>query len=110
MKAEAFYRLALRYRRERRFEDAAAIWHQVLELTEPRGVRRIAGLAALRQFAAEALAIHHEHRERDFEGARELALFALSEADGRRIDGVRHRLARLDRKIAKKINAQPLFS
>ena len=110
VKGEALYRLALRYRRERRFEEAAAAWRQVIELTEPRGVRRIAGLAPLRQFAAEALAIHHEHRERDLEGARELALFALSEADGRRIDGVRHRLARLDRKIAKKTDAQLFFN
>jgi uncharacterized protein YprB with RNaseH-like and TPR domain len=110
VKGEALYRLALRCRRERRFEEAAAIWRQVIELTEPRGIRRIAGLAALRRFAAEALAIHHEHRERDLEGARELALFALSEADGQRIDGVRHRIARLDRKIAKKIDAQLFFS
>jgi uncharacterized protein YprB with RNaseH-like and TPR domain len=110
VKGEALYRLALRCRRERRFEEAAAIWRQVIELTEPRGIRRIAGLAALRRFAAEALAIHHEHRERDLEGARELALFALSEADGQRIDGMRHRLARLDRKIAKKTDAQLFFS
>jgi uncharacterized protein YprB with RNaseH-like and TPR domain len=110
VKGEALYRLALRCRRERRFEEAAAIWRQVLELTEPRAIRRIAGLAALRRFAAEALAIHHEHRERDPEGARELALFALSEADGQRIDGMRHRLARLDRKIAKKTDAQLFFS
>jgi hypothetical protein len=74
----------------------------VIELTEPRAVRRISGLAELRQFAAEALAIHQEHREQDLTSARELALFALEEADGRRADGVRHRLARLDRKIARR--------
>jgi hypothetical protein len=41
-----------------------------------------------------------------------LALFALeeAEADGRLADGVRHRLARLDRKIAKKTDAQLLWS
>ena len=37
---------------------------------------------AMRQFAAEALAIHHEHRVRNFGAARELALFALEEASG----------------------------
>ena len=111
VKAEALYRLALRYRRERRFPEAAAIWREVIELTEPRAVRRIGGLDALRQFAAEALAIHHEHRERDLTSARELALFALEESEtpGPRADGMRHRLARLDRKIAKKTDAQ-LFS
>jgi uncharacterized protein YprB with RNaseH-like and TPR domain len=109
VKGEALYRLALRHRRERRFREAAGIWRQVLELTEPRGVRRLAGLAELRQVAAEALAIHHEHRDRDLESAREIALFALEEAGGRRADGVRHRLARIHRKIAKKTDAQ-LFS
>ena len=112
VKAEALYRLALRNRRERRFAEAAAIWREVIELTEPRAVRRIGGLDALRQFAAEALAIHHEHRERDLTSARELALFALeeSETSGPRADGMRHRLARLDRKIAKKTDAQLFLS
>ena len=66
--------------------------------------------AALREFAVEALAIHQEHRERDLTAARELALFALDEGvDGRRADSYRHRLARLDRKLARKENPQ-LFS
>ena len=112
IKAEALYRLALWHRRERRFAEAAAIWREVLDLTDPRGVRRMMGMRALRRFAAEALAIHHEHRDRDFNSARELALFALeeAEADGRVADGVRHRLARLDRKIAKKTDAQLFWS
>jgi hypothetical protein len=70
-------------------------------------------LAELRQFAVEALAIHHEHRARDLDTARELALFALQEAEdepGRTVDGIRHRLARIDRKLARKKDAQPLFS
>jgi uncharacterized protein YprB with RNaseH-like and TPR domain len=112
IRAEALYRLALWHRRERRFSDAAAIWRDVLELTEPRGVRRMIGMRALRRFAAEALAVHHEHRDRDLDSARELALFALEEAEagGRVADGVRHRLARLDRKIAKKTDAQLFWS
>ena len=110
VRAEALYRLALWHRRERRFIEAAAIWREVLDLTEPKGIRRIVGMRALRQFAAEALAIHHEHRDRDLDCARELALFALEDADGRRADGMRHRLARLERKIAKKTDAQLLWS
>ena len=47
-----------------------------------RSARRNATLVALRQFAVEALAIHHEHRERDLKTARELALFALNERRG----------------------------
>jgi hypothetical protein len=60
----------------------------------------------LRQFALEALAIHQEHRERDLDAARELALFALTEQETTgRVDGLRHRLARLDRKLARKQKA-----
>ena len=108
-RAEALYRLGVRFRRDRRFSEAAAIWRDVLALTEPRSTRRRAGMAELRQFAIEALAIHHEHRARDLDTARELAMFALEEAAPARADGIRHRLARIDRKLARKQNAQ-LFS
>lgn len=103
VKGEALYRLGLRLRRERRFGEAASSWRALIELTEPRGIRRVARLADLRQFATEALAIHHEHRERDLDGARELALFALQESAGARADGMRHRLARIDRKISDRL-------
>jgi uncharacterized protein YprB with RNaseH-like and TPR domain len=106
VRGEALYRLALRCRRDRRFEEAAARWREVLALTEPRAVRRRGALGELRQCAVEALAIHHEHRERDLMSARELALFALQEGDASRADAVRHRLARLERKIARRTNAQ----
>jgi len=106
VRAEALYRLALSHRRARRFGEAAAIWREILDLTEPKGVQRMTGMRPLRRFAAEALAIHHEHRDRDLDSARELAMFALQDSDGRRADDVRHRLARLDRKIAKKTDAQ----
>ena len=82
VKAEALYRLGLRCRRERKFGEAAAIWREVVALTETRSARRNATLVALRQFAVEALAIHHEHRDRDLKTARELALFALNERRG----------------------------
>jgi hypothetical protein len=68
--------------------------------------RRDQALESLRQFAIEALAIHQEHRARNLHAARELALFALEETAGRRAEGLRHRLARLDRKLSKSQNAQ----
>jgi uncharacterized protein len=106
-RAEALYRLGLRCRRDTRFVDAAQHWRELVGLTEAPEHRRERTLAALRAFAIEALAIHHEHRERDLTAARELALFALEE-DGMasHADGMRHRLARLDRKLSKKQNAQ----
>ena len=99
VRAEAIYRLGLRLRRERRYADAAECWRWLLEMKDSRYGRRSTLLGPLRQYAAEALAIHHEHRERDYEGARELTLQLLDESDE---DATRHRLARLDRKLAKK--------
>ena len=99
VRAEAIYRLGLRLRRERRYADAAECWRRLLEVKDSRYGRRSTLLGPLRQYAAEALAIHHEHRERDYEGARELTLQLLDESDE---DATRHRLARLDRKLAKK--------
>jgi uncharacterized protein len=107
VRGEGLYRLGLKCRRERRFADAADAWRAILAMTETRASRRWPQATTLRQFAVEALAIHHEHRDRDLQTARELALFGLEEGPGaRRADGYRHRLARLDRKIAKKENAQ----
>jgi uncharacterized protein YprB with RNaseH-like and TPR domain len=109
-KTEALYRLSLRYRRSKRYDEAASCWQSIVALTSSRSARRNRIAAALREFAVEALAIHHEHREQDLTAARELALFALEEGvDSRRVDSYRHRLARLDRKLARKENAQ-LFS
>ena len=102
VRGEALYRLGLRLRRDRRFTEAAEIWQEVLGLTGAGSRKPV--IVQLRQFAAEALAIHREHRERDFDAARELALFALHDeppAPGR-VQGLRHRLARLDRKIARR--------
>jgi uncharacterized protein len=109
VKGEALYRLGIRYRRTRRFEQAASIWRRIVELTEPRGVRRRGSNAALRQFAVEALAIHHEHRDRDYRAARELALFALAEGhetNERGVSSFRHRVARLDRKLEREDRAR----
>jgi hypothetical protein len=107
IRADALYRLGVRLRRDRRFDEAASTWRQLMELTGPRAMGR-GLLGTLRQVAAEALAIHHEHRAKDLIGARELALVVLEESGDRR-DQVHHRLARLDRKLAKKNDAQLFF-
>jgi hypothetical protein len=100
VRADALYRLAIRLRRQRRFADAASVWRELIELTEPRSMRR-GLLGDLRQVAVEALAIHQEHRAKDLAGARELALTSLDESGSHRAESVRHRLARLDRKLAR---------
>jgi tetratricopeptide (TPR) repeat protein len=111
VRGESLYRLGLRYRRQRRYAEAAEVWRALIDFTERPAVRRTTTGAALRQFAVEALAIYHEHRDRDLYAARELALFGLDEQpDDRRADSYRHRLARLDRKLARKENAQLFLS
>lgn len=99
VRADALYRLGVRLRRDRRFADAAAVWRELIEFTSPRSMRR-GLLGELRQVAVEALAIHQEHRAKDLAGARELALESLGESGGSRAESVRHRLARLERKLA----------
>jgi tetratricopeptide (TPR) repeat protein len=102
--AEAIYRLGVRLRRDRRFAEAADCWRRLIELKPGRLGRRSTLLGPLRQVAVEALAIHHEHRERDYAGAKELALQLLEEVDGPsarvKSDTTRRRLARLDRKLS----------
>jgi len=103
VRADALYRLAVRLRRDRRFDAAADTWRELIEFTEPKSMRR-GQLNDFRQIAVEALAIYREHRAKDLAGARELALAALDEAPGK-TGSVRHRLARLDRKLARKNDA-----
>jgi len=52
--------------------------------------------------AAEALAIHHEHRARDLETARRYAETLGERATGRLASEARHRLDRLDRKLTRR--------
>jgi tetratricopeptide (TPR) repeat protein len=105
---EALYRRGVRLRRDRRFVEAADAWRAILALPSKRN--RI--LTALREYATEALAVHHEHREKDYEGARELAqrlldvLDVLDEGTFEKRDRARHRLARLERKLASNDNSQ----
>jgi tetratricopeptide (TPR) repeat protein len=106
---EALYRRGVRLRRDRRFAEAADVWRALLQLTDKParpsyGTREM--LRTLRQFAAEALAVHHEHREKDYQGARELALTLLDDETFEQRDRARHRLARLERKLAANDNSQ----
>ena len=118
---EAIYRLGLRLRRDRRFAEAADCWRRLLEVKQGRVGRRSELLVPLRQYAVEALAIHHEHRERDYAGAKELTLRLLEECDEGSVrlpsskvrtgkaEATRNRLARLEKKIAGK-NDSHLFA
>ncbi len=84
---DALHALAVAYRRARRYEDAAKCWSALVESGCSGNVERE---------AIEALAIHHEHRRRDLEAAR---LFALQNV-ARARKGARHRLDRIERKLA----------
>ncbi len=92
VRTEALYRLAVRLRRERRYAEAALAWRALAAIEED-------GTSLMRE-AFEALAIHHEHRERDLDRARDFALqaFRLGKDTGAQ-QALRQRLARLERKM-----------
>lgn len=99
LRAEALRAYALVSRRLRQYDDAADAWRRVLGLTEcPRPIARE---------ASEALAVHHEHRRRDFVSARDftLRLLNVDESVTRR-QAATYRLARLDKKLESRA-AQP---
>ena len=85
-------RLAWIRRRDRRLHEAAEAWSELAAL--PRCA------ASLRREAKEALAIHHEHRLKDLQAARQHALDLLAEGVANRAR-VQHRLDRLERKLAR---------
>jgi hypothetical protein len=92
--AEALYAHAVLLRRIRRHAAAADVWQRLLDLGDcpPR----------LEREAAEALAVHHEHRLRSLLSARNLAMRSLQfDATVTRREAVEHRLSRLDRKLAR---------
>ena len=100
--SEALRSAAVVSRRTRQHDAAAVAWRALLELPAcpPRFVHE----------ASEALAIHHEHRERDLGRARDLAYRSLQAASTQsRFKAVEHRLARLNRKLATRALTQPLF-
>ena len=90
---EALRALALALRRSRRYQDAAGCWQRILDVRDcPPHVARE---------ASEALAIHHEHRIRDFWTAKAFALRGLQHgAQPAWAEAVRHRVARIEKKMS----------
>ncbi len=99
VRVEALARMAARHRRARRHAEAAEAWQQVFALTNEE--RRAAPRAQLlARDAAEALAVHEEHRARNLVAARELARKALALEHSRRgVESLQYRLQRLERKM-----------
>jgi uncharacterized protein YprB with RNaseH-like and TPR domain len=100
--AEALYAHAVLLRRIRRYEAAADAWQRLLDLSHcpPR----------LEREAAEALAVHHEHRLRSPRSAHGLALRTLLlSGTASRQRATEHRIARLDRKLAHVLATPALF-
>ena len=92
IRIEALRALALACRRARQHDAAASCWRELVEL---RGCP-----APIAREAAEALAIHHEHRMRDLGAARAFALQSLASGLGpARIGAAQYRLARIERKL-----------
>ena len=91
VRRQALSRLAVLFRREDRHDEAARAWQGVLDLASAGRE----ALTALERRAAEALAIHHEHRARNpMEAKRYADVLPVRDA------AVQHRLARLGRKIS----------
>jgi hypothetical protein len=101
----ALARLALLLRREARHADAAGAWESVFELA----CESCGPASPLARRAAEALAIHHEHRARDLDQARRYAEMLRRHAAGRAAAAAGHRLIRLDRKIGVRAERAPLL-
>jgi hypothetical protein len=94
LRGRALERQALLLRRQQRFGEAADAWLQVLDGARPP-------FSGIERRAAEALAIHHEHRARDLDAARRFADIVRSQASGRHMTDVEHRLGRITRKQEK---------
>jgi uncharacterized protein YprB with RNaseH-like and TPR domain len=90
-RAAALRSLAILARRARRHTEAAIRWRELLDL--PHCPARLA------REAAEALAIHHEHRVRDLVAARSFTLQIVDAAAPHRDSAARHRLERINHKI-----------
>ena len=97
-RADALSRLAITFRKERRYEDAAAIWRRIVDAI-PTGKTHPGRVLPLERLAIEALAVHHEHREKDLELAKKFA-DALNDENGD--EGIRRRLNRLERKMGER--------
>jgi len=103
---DALRGLAGTLRRARAFEEAAVCWCRLVDMAGcPAGIARE---------AAEALAIHHEHRVRDLAAAKTFALRSLergaaapgienAQRTPRWAEGVRYRVARIERKLSGRL-------
>ena len=94
VQAEGLRAFALISRRARQFDDAEFAWRRLLELegSPPHIVRE----------ATDALAVHFEHRRRDPRTAKSYALRSLQfQGSPSREGAIRHRVARLDRKLER---------
>ena len=100
-RADALSRLAISLRKERRYEEAAAVWTRIMDGRPARSRTFL----PLERLALEALAVHHEHREKDLELAKKFAE-ALNDENGD--EGIRRRLSRLERKMSGR--AGPLLN
>jgi uncharacterized protein YprB with RNaseH-like and TPR domain len=102
VRAEALRAMAVLCRRQRRHEDAAQAWRRILALRN--------GPPAFVREAAEALAVHHEHRLRDPVLARGFAMQSMhTQASRSHQRSLEHRIARLDRKIGAPAVLPSLF-
>lgn len=98
VRPHALARLATLLGRLGRYDEAASAWQSLLD----DGRRRRGPMSPLARRAAEALAIHHEHRARDLAAARKYAEHLEAHADDRTRRSAAHRLGRLNRKIDAK--------
>jgi len=92
LRSRALERLALLRRRARRFDEAATAWQHIVD-------RAKRPFSAIERRAAEALAIHHEHRAHDLASAQRYAQVVRGHTNGRRAADVEHRLGRLAKKL-----------
>jgi uncharacterized protein len=101
--AEALRAYAVSCRRARQFDVAANAWQTILALHDCP--------VHITKDATEALAVHHEHRLRDFHTARLFAMHSLQlTLNAARREAAQHRVARLDRKLGPPVvDSAPLF-
>ncbi len=101
---QALGRLAILLRRQGRHREAAEAWQGVLALSSPHEPD-----GPLERRALEALAIHHEHRARDLVAARAYAETLGRQAHGQREQEAERRISRLDRKLRRRAQGEPLI-
>jgi len=100
-RADALRAHAVLSRRMRRFEEAASLWRRLLDVPQCP--------APTRREASEALAVHLEHRLRDYQSAKGYAMTSLDASTSiARKEATLHRVARLNRKLETRVRTTPL--